>query len=224
LTTPIKRTPRALIALGLVLALAVAASACTKKSDSGNANGSTSQPSAETPAFDFSVGRVLGISATPTQEKGITPKSKPTAADVATFMTALYKAQFLDPANWQNGDYSSAWAMYDGQALSDAKKNVDVLTLGTDAGSKYDTVTPSPAKQNLPVKVLLDAKNKPMQAVATVTFTAKAKGSDGTTTITSQGQYLLAASGGGWKVYGFSVTQGSGAGGTTTKASSEATP
>lgn len=213
-----------MIALGLVLALGVAASACTKKDDSGNANGSTSQPSADTPPFDFSLGRVLGISATPTQEKGITPKSKPVAADVATFMTALYKAQFLDPANWQNGDYASAWAMYDGKAAAEAKQNADVLTLGTDAGSNYDTVTPSPEKQNLPVKVLLDAKNKPMQAVATVTFTVKAKGSDGTaTTIVSQGQYLLQASGGGWKVYGFTVTQNSG-GNTTTKASSEATP
>jgi hypothetical protein len=215
-----------LIALGLVVALATAAAACTKKSDTSS-SGSIAPPSKETPAFDFTVGRVLGIGATPTQEKGITKKAKPVAANVATFMSTLYKAQFLDPANWQNGDYSSAWAMYDGQAAADAKKNVDVLTLGTDAGSKYDSATPSPAEQNLPVKVLLDSKNKPMQAVATVTFTVKVAGSDGTnSSIVSSGQYLLKPAGSTWKVFGFSVSQSSGAGGAshTTKASSEATP
>jgi hypothetical protein len=215
------------MATGLVLVLALTASACTKKNGSSGAP-TTHAASAQTPPFDFSLGKVVGVPAG-LKTKGLDAKAKPIAGDIATFMANVYKAQFLDPANWQNSDYSSAWAMYDSQAVSDAKAAEDVLTLGSQAGGAFSSVKPAPESQNLPVKVLLDDKGNSLQAVAIVTFTAKAAGQDGgTTTIVSKGQYFLKPAGSGWQIFAFSVTRddtGPGAaGGSATSSSTGASP
>lgn len=190
-----------MIATGLALSLALVATACPKDSGGG---GDTSQPSADTPEFDFSVGKVVTIP-TGVKERGIQEKGKPVADEVAVFMTGLYKALFLDPANWQEGSYTTAWEMFDRAAVSGAKADVAVLTPGTEAGGAFDSIEPTPAEQNLPVKVLLDAKDQPLQAVAIVTFTATGKDSDGgeDTKIVSKGQFFLKPSGDSWLVYGY---------------------
>ena len=169
----------------------------------GGSEGKKNEPSAETPAFDFQVGKVTSI---PTGKNDGGKSSQSAAKGVTETMDGFYTAAFLDPANWQAGDYSAAWGAFDGGSVGDAKKNAEILTLGPGAGDAFESVDPLPS--SLKVKVLVDDVGHAQTAVAIIEFSASAKAkAGGTTKVFSKGQYFLEPAGGEWRIFGFSVTR-----------------
>jgi hypothetical protein len=159
----------------------------------------------QTPPFDFTVGKTVAV---PTGEKtkpeDLAPAAQEASAAVVPVMDQLYTEAFLDPDNWQNGEYDEVWEVFESGALPTAQQSVETLTLGTTAGDTYETVEPTSGKVRF--KVLFDADGNPVSVVAIVEFEALGARKDGTyTSVISQGQYFLRDTGDGWKVYSFSV-------------------
>jgi hypothetical protein len=156
------------------------------------------------PTLELKTTKATAVSTTTTPAKKLEAPASTVAKKVAGAMNRLYTAAFLDPANWRDDSYDGVWAMFDQSARGSAQRGVDTLTLGSTAGDTYDSVTGPKGK--IEVKVLMNEDDQPATAVATVQFTARATGKDGTETlVVSEGQYFLNAVSGGWAIYSFSV-------------------
>lgn len=159
----------------------------------------------EIPPFDFKLGKTIGI---PTKE-GVRSPSLQAKADEAAkaalpTIDAFFTEAFLDPGNWKDGSYDSAFDGFDEVARHRAETALETLTLGPDAGKTYASVTPG--KSKVWFRVLFDPSGDPSQVDAIVRFHALGKGKDGTyTDITAHGQFFLHDTGDGWKVYLFTM-------------------
>lgn len=195
----------------MLIAVAVLGVACPKK-DGGAPSGSVSPgavvpTSTETPPFDFTVDRITPYTAAPGKlPKGIPPEVQKASDDIAKQMSALYKAAYLDPANWQNGNYDSYFAAFESKAAATAKGQVDDLTAGTAAGDQFTDIQPGFAHLN--TKVMLDEKGKPLIGVAVIDFNATATGTDSAqTNLRSTGQFFMRPKGNGWEIFAYSVNR-----------------
>lgn len=138
--------------------------------------------------------------------KKLKPAAKSASDAAVKSLDDLYTEAFLDPGNWRDGSYDNVWSMFSGGASASARKDANVVTLGSSAGDAFETVLPSASK--VTVKVLMDQKGQPATAVALVSFKAKAHGTDGhTTLIQSTGQLFLQKSGSGWRVVSYHLTR-----------------
>jgi hypothetical protein len=159
----------------------------------------------EAPPFDFKLGKAIGI---PTKEGVRAPslqaKADETARAALPTIDAFFTEAFLDPGNWKDGSYDSAFDGFDDEARHRAEAELGTLTLGSDAGKTYTTVTPGKGK--VWFRVLFDPSGDPADVDAIVRFHALGKGKDGTyTDITAHGQFFLHDIGDGWKVYAFTL-------------------
>ncbi|MEX0834080.1 MAG: hypothetical protein WD276_09470 [Actinomycetota bacterium] len=187
--------------LVLIVGLAIGGFFLFMRGGSGGNGGS--EPSPETPEFSFQVGKVDSV---PTGKEEGAKSAQSAAKGVTETMDQFYTAAFLDPANWQAGNYEPAWSVFDGGAVGDAKKNAEILTLGPGAGQTYETV--NPGASSLKVKVLVNDSGHAQTAVASVEFSAAAKAkAGGTTKVISNGAYFLEPAERGWRIYAFSVTR-----------------
>src|SRR5205823_7762205 len=117
--------------------------------------------------------------------------------EIERTLDALYFTAFLDPSAWQSGNYGPAWRLFSTDAAAGARKQERTLTLGSHAGSLYDSV--DAGHNGLFIRVLMDPGGHPSTAVAQVLFTADATQKAGaTTTITSAGDYYLTPRHRGW--------------------------
>jgi hypothetical protein len=159
-----------------------------------------------TPPFEFELVKTLPISVAVGAKDARSGPAVRAAKQVVPMMNQLYSEAFLNPSDWKHNSYNAVWSLFDETAAAQARSDVDVLTAGTTAGDAYDSLTPDSGR--LTVKVLLDKKNQPATLVAIVTFTADAKGKDGTTTLVkSSGQYFLRETDNGWIVYAYKVVR-----------------
>lgn len=159
-----------------------------------------------TPPFEFELVRTLPISVAAGAKDARSEPATRAAEQVVPVMEQLYSEAFLNPSDWKHNSYDTVWSLFDETASREARIDVDVLTAGTTAGDTYDTVTPDSGR--LTIKVLLDKRNQAATLVAIVTFTADAKGKDGTTTLVqSSGQYFLRETDDGWIVYSYKVVR-----------------
>lgn len=156
------------------------------------------------PKLELTTAKAVAVPTTATPSKKLKAPASAVAKDVTDAMDALYTAAFLDPGNWRDGSYEDVWAMFEEGARAAAEKEVQVLTLGAEAGDTYESVGEPMGK--VEVKVLMSKNDRPATAVATVVFTATAAGEDGTQTqIVSKGQYFLERVSGAWTIYSYSV-------------------
>jgi hypothetical protein len=166
----------------------------------------TGSPSAVTPDFDF---KLLGSkpipSSTSTSAKDLKPVADESAQEIATTLTRMYSLAFLDPTNWQKGDYNNVFGFFDlGKAQKKAARDASLLTLGTDAGKLYETVLPTHGTLN--IQVLMDPSGNAFTAVAIAKFAAAATlKSGGTSVVVSKAQYFMHIQEGGWTIYGYNV-------------------
>lgn len=161
---------------------------------------------APTPAFSFKVSKTLAVTTMPKADKMQAEQAaKPAAANAQKMLHDLYSAAFLDPDNWSNASYDTAFAAFSDGAKAHAMKQVNVLTAGNAAGDTYSDIQPD--KATMRTKVLMDLKNQPYATVGTVTFTATATKKDGSGAVmlVSKGQYILQKAGNGWAITAFSV-------------------
>lgn len=157
------------------------------------------------PEFQFELGKVQAVATASSEDRSALQRAAEQAArGVRSTLTSVYLEAFLDPASWREDAYDGAYASFSTRAAVRARQDADVLTLGSGAGDRYETVLPVTGK--LRVRVLMDRQGKPASAVALVRFTADATGTDGVVTeIVSSGQYFLEPVGGGWAVVGYVV-------------------
>lgn len=157
------------------------------------------------PAFDFKVGKALAVSTNErTSAKQLRSAAATAGNDVVPVIDGFYTEAFLDPSNWRDGSYDSAFDDFEDAATSSAESQLDAVTLGKTAGDRFSSVSPDTSK--LSFRVLFDPDGKAQTVVAIADFQALAKGKDGTyTEIVSKGEFFLRDTGDGWKVFSFSV-------------------
>jgi hypothetical protein len=159
----------------------------------------------DVPAFDFTVKRVKVVA---TSEKAdaeaLTATAEGIGDEITPILVDMFTAAFLDPANW-DGDYEDVFATFDDAARPSAEENVQTLTLGADAGDRFETV--KRPKGSFSYRVLFSPDGDPDTVVVTFSFSAFGEGTDGTyTSIVSDGQ-LFMRDAGGWRITAFSVAR-----------------
>jgi hypothetical protein len=167
----------------------------------GITGGSTAPP----PEFAFTLKAPSYI---PTEKGGNRSAQNKAAHDTAdrvkTTLDDLYFTAFVDPDTW--GDAGEIDDLFTSDAADQIDANLDVLTLGKDAGDTYTYVDPGDG--NLTVKVLTTAKGEALQAYAKTSFVATATHTDGSfTKITVTGSFFLTKDGDTWKIQSFDVSR-----------------
>jgi hypothetical protein len=159
------------------------------------------------PPFDFRVGRVrVERVVADTDVKALKTEAQSLVTEEITpVIDELWTDGFLDPANWRHDDYEEFFALFDADAATTARSNVDVLTLGTAAGDRYERVLPD--RGGITYTVLFDRDDNPNTVTASVRFRATAELTDGTfVAIVSAGELFLQETD-GWKVIAFDVSR-----------------
>jgi hypothetical protein len=149
-------------------------------------------------AFTFTMGDVSATSLGGHHSK---PVARQVAPEVQQTLSDLYGGLFLDPKAWSAAPPDDVWDHFTGAAQHQAKSDGAALGLG-DLTGKIETLKVS--SSSLQVNVLTDTANKPVAAVAKVTFVADATTKDGQhIQITRNAQYLLDEADGTWLVSGY---------------------
>jgi hypothetical protein len=158
-----------------------------------------------TPDLTFKVVKVIPQTTTKTRPKDVADAVQPVADKVATALDTLYTGSYVDPAVWSRGRYADVFGdVMDEAAAEQALAQLDALTLGPDAGTTYDFV--EPGRGTIAIRVLTGADDKPVQAIASVVFGARAGLDDDTyTKISSTGEYFFRKLDGEWRIFSFRV-------------------
>jgi hypothetical protein len=222
--SPPRRSTPWIVAGSIVAVLAIATIAFFVFSGGGEAadGGDTEAPSTETPKFSFEIEDTHAVSTVEVETKDLRGPAKQAAHEAADALHRLYAVGYLDPANWREGSYDAVLSSFDGAARDVAETELDSLTAGPEAGTRFDDIQPGRSKVS--VTVLFDDDDAPAAVEANATFSAKATGTDaGRTNILSQGRYFLELTGARWTIAAFEVDrrEKEGRGGGTTASPSE---
>lgn len=148
-----------------------------------------------------------------TSPKTIRPRQRRAsnaAAGVAErVLGELYTEGFLDPANWERGDYDDAFRGFARGARERAISRPDPLTAGPRAGERFDSIEARSGR--IATRILVDRRGAPLLLVSIVRFSAVASGDD-VETFRSVGQFFFERVGGTWKIVSFDVTRNDRAG------------
>jgi hypothetical protein len=209
-----RKTGRSSFVVGLVLLIVVAGGGVAffllRNDTAGNAQepppGSptiTVPTSVAAPTINFRLKQMtpttIGNPGSQTDES-----SQKAASDVEKALAQFYEQAFLTKDNWDQADYSAAWASVVEESRAAAQRDVDLLTLGKDAPNTYSSVAFD--NGDVSVQVLLDDNAQPKSAIASVHFSAEAKQKDGgTTAVRSIGRYFLRPEGDKWMIYGYQI-------------------
>ncbi|MGE5225582.1 MAG: hypothetical protein ACM3OO_01775 [Planctomycetaceae bacterium] len=157
------------------------------------------------PALHLRVTHAVGVPTSTTTTKAQLEKAaRAVKPKVVAVLTQYLVAAFLDPANWQTGDYQGAFATFTPHAAAEATKRTEVLTAGAGAGDVFTTIEPK--KGDVGVQVLVDRGGNPYSAIGVVTFAAEGTRKDGSgVTMLTKGQFTLQHLDGAWKVVAFEV-------------------
>lgn len=159
-----------------------------------------------TPPFDFIV---KGASAVATvsdpDDAALAASAEDVAQEITPTIDDLFTNGYLDPSNWRDGDYEEVFATFAPDAVATAEQNVEILTLGANAGDVFATV--DPGKSKLSYEVLFDPEGALETAVVSVIFRATGERKDGTyLAIVSEGEFFLRQLD-GWQITAFDVTR-----------------
>jgi hypothetical protein len=208
------RSPKPVILalVGLVLVAVVAVIVVRALGGGASASSSIASSPASSPlpipALHLRVTHAVGVATSPTTTKAQLKKAarevKPKVVDA---LSGYLVAAFLDPANWQTGDYHGAFAAFAPHAAAEATQRAQVLTAGAGAGDVFTTIEPK--KAYVGIQVLLDRSGNPYSAIGVVTFAADGtrKAGGAATTMLTEGQFTLQHVGGAWKVVAFEVNR-----------------
>lgn len=203
--SPPRKTPLFVIGgIAAVAALVAAIFVFTGGGD-GPLGISVGNDTPETPEFTFKVqkGPVVTTAEGADQQKAVAaaaPASKAVTAVLDTFFTEA----FLDPANWQEGDYEEALQVFSADARAEAEQQLELLTAGTEV-SGLETILPKAS--TVKTEVLVDPKNVPASVIGIVKFQAKGVEGSQRFMFNSKGQYTLQKIDGDWTIVSFSVSR-----------------
>jgi hypothetical protein len=157
------------------------------------------------PAFRFtkSTKELVRTSSGPINKRRV-EASERAATAVRSILTDLYTEAFLDPANWEQGRYDTAFRAFAGGARKQAQAHPNLLTAGARAGARYDWILPGSGR--IATRILLDRSGRPTLLVSVVRFHAAALGAE-PFTLRSNGQFFFERIDGSWKIVSFHVTR-----------------
>ncbi|HSL11731.1 MAG TPA: hypothetical protein VLA82_10505 [Actinomycetota bacterium] len=156
----------------------------------------------ETPAFAFTVRRVIPETTTTTKAADLKKEADDVAGRVKATLDELYFDGFVESDTW--GDFGEIEGLFDGEARAQAETDLDTLTLGASGSETFSFVQPD--EGTVAIDVLTDHADRPVQALAFVKFSAVAERDDGSfTQVRSTGSFFLRHTGGGWKIYSYRV-------------------
>jgi len=165
------------------------------------------EPSIDGPSgfsgFSFQLGKVQATPMTRTPPPELHDVAQEASAGVKETMDELYFRAFVDQGSW--GDYAAAFELFEGGAATRAESDQEVLTLGSTAGSEFESIeAPS---GTLTISVLTDRNDTPVSAVATVEFeaTVQAATGDVSTQVVSAGSFFLRRVDGAWRIFAYDV-------------------
>jgi hypothetical protein len=159
-------------------------------------------PDLTVPAFRFRLAKVESVVTGATEEVGAT--ARVSGREIQSMLSGLYRSAFLDPANWREGEYDEAWALFEPEAASRAEADIESLTLGSEAADAYERV--APVGGMIKVSLLMDEWGAPFTAAVAMRFTARASGTDGEVTlVVSRGEFFLSPSADGWLVHAYEL-------------------
>ena len=158
----------------------------------------------DTPAFEFKLSKPkVVVTAADAKPKEVQAAAATAAKGATEALDTFYTEAFLDPANWQDGQYDDAFGAFTPRAAALAERQLDAMTAGSGAGEALTSIVPLPS--TLKVRVLIDPKGLAYSTVGVVTFRAKGTGDAGIHMFVSKGQYILQKVDGEWTVVSFSV-------------------
>jgi hypothetical protein len=132
--------------------------------------------------------------------------TRSSARAIKQVFDALYRQTFVDPAHWRTGRYGETFqTFFGGQVRAVATKHLVKLTLGPDAGKRFERVRESAGR--LAIDVLIGAGGAPVTASVHATFNEKAvRTNGGVTVVVSDGHFYLQPAGKrGWVIDAFRV-------------------
>jgi hypothetical protein len=214
-----RKTPYLVVGgLAVIAALVALVVVFTGGSD-GPLAGIAGNDDPDVPAFEFDIADPAAITTSfagspeappPTKsqlqaaEKKATIAATPAAAAAVIALDEFYTEAFLDPANWQDGAYGTAFDGFSEQARAEAEADIDVLTAGTGAG-ELSAISPMPS--TVKTKVLLSPDGVPTSVVGIVKFKAEGASAAGIHVFISKGQFFFEKTDGEWTVVSFSVSR-----------------
>jgi hypothetical protein len=210
--TPDRRPRRMLlIGAGLVAMLAIGAIALLVQDDEGAVRSRPTTPSEGgvsppgIPRFRFEKSTPAFVRTSRERiDRRHREASVRAAAEVRSILTDLYTEAFLDPANWEQGDYRTAFRDFAGGARKQAEAHPGLLTAGPRAGERYDSILPGSSR--IATRILLDRTGSPTLVVSIVRVSAAAHGAE-SFRLRSNGQFFFERIDGSWKVVSFHVTR-----------------
>jgi len=203
------------LAVGLILALggdgatpgpvAVSSGASPTVSPTPTIPISPVPPAPPTPSFEFRLLKFAPVrGSTRTRLNVVREVTRRAVHNIRDELGRMYRLAFLDPAGWQQARYAPVFRFFAGDARTSARGHVRLLTLGPDAGRRFERVTVPGG--SLKVKVLLDRGGHPVTAVANASFHARATELEGgMVLVRSEASYFLRPSKRGWLIFGFEV-------------------
>jgi hypothetical protein len=202
-----------LVGAGLVALLAIGTIALLVQNDDGpirtshpgptQSEGDVAPPGTPSLEFTKSTKELVRTAPGPINRRHRKAIERATTA-VRSILTDLYTEAFLDPANWEQGQYADAFGAFAGGARKQAEAHPGLLTAGVRAGERYDWILPESGR--VATRILLDRTGKPTLLVSVVRFSAAALGAE-PFTFRSDGQFFFERINGSWKIVSFHVTR-----------------
>jgi hypothetical protein len=132
----------------------------------------------------------------------LTKAAKHNTPAVQDVLTQVLQTGYVDPDGW--GDAGALDDFFTDDAAKEVEPNIDMLSLGKNAGDTVESVNPLPSK--LKVVTLVDGDLNAIRAYGEITFKAKATNTDGTSTkIELTGTFFLVPDGDTWKIEAFDL-------------------
>lgn len=190
-----------------LLLVAVALSALTAQCTADSAEAPAPSP---TPSPEFVTARVklklVGVDAVSAREnpdrERLQQAGRKAARNVRATLRRLYREAFVDPGTWARGDYEDLLRFFDPGADPRARDDLDTLTLGLDAGERFEGV--ESAKGTIALRILVGRSYRPVSAVARVSFQTRALVvDDGVTLVVSRATYFLETRERRWVIVGY---------------------
>jgi hypothetical protein len=132
------------------------------------------------------------------------------AEAVRQTMAALYTTGFVDPSLWAGGRFPSLFDQFARESRGQARRDLGQLSLGRGA-TRLVEVRPDQAL--LRVRFLLDARRRPVTALAAMEFSGVGVGAGFEVPIRHSGEYVLRPTGDRWLIVGYDVRGRLGSGG-----------
>ncbi|MBI4260667.1 MAG: hypothetical protein HY658_08890 [Actinobacteria bacterium] len=126
------------------------------------------------------------------------------AVGIRAAITRYHREAFVAEENWTRGRYGPAFEAFVGAARLAVRGDIEVLTLGREAGSVYLGVTPVGGWLRL--RVLLNPRGRPVSAVALSVVRVRAgRAEGGDTLVVVRGRFFMQPGKGTWLVMGYDV-------------------